>query len=161
VAKWLRVLTSKIWLPEFESRWGKYFLFINFLSVFGLPFGEPIRLRGGVRRHRPPLAEHVSQPLNGFHSNSVFLAPPGNTPTCIFHFRDLTYFKRNTEFFGANMFLTILFTRNQERSCVLYIWQAELSHVGFLEEKVLINITRWGYVPKCNWQAGNRFELFA
>jgi hypothetical protein len=33
-----------------------------------------MRSRGGVRRRRRrrPLAEHVSQPLNGFHSNSVF-----------------------------------------------------------------------------------------
>jgi hypothetical protein len=65
------------------------------------------------------------------------------------------------QFWGANMFLTILFPRNQDLSCVLYIWQAELSHVGFSEEKVLIIITRWGYGPKCNWQAGNRFELYA
>jgi hypothetical protein len=56
------------------------------------------------------------------------------------------------------MFLAILFPRNFH---VLYIWQAELSHVGFSEEKVLIIITRCGYGPKCNWQAANRFELLA
>jgi hypothetical protein len=47
------------------------------------------------------------------------------------------------------MFLTILFPRNKGLSHVLYIWQAELSHVGFSEEKVIIIITRWGYGPKC------------
>jgi hypothetical protein len=43
-------------------------------SLIGSPNGEPMRSRGGVRRRRRrrPLAEHVSQPLNGFHSNSVF-----------------------------------------------------------------------------------------
>jgi hypothetical protein len=58
------------------------------------------------------------------------------------------------------MFFAILFPGNQEISRVLYVWQAELSHVGFSEGKVLIIITRWGYGPKCNWQAANRFELF-
>jgi hypothetical protein len=59
------------------------------------------------------------------------------------------------------MFLTIVIPRDQELSTVLYIWQAELSHVGFSEKKVLIIITMWGYGPKCNLQATNRFELFA
>jgi hypothetical protein len=62
---------------------------------------------------------------------------------------------------GVNMFFAILFPGNQENSRVLYVWQAELSHVGFSEEKVIIIITRWGYRQKCNWQAANRFELFA
>jgi hypothetical protein len=58
------------------------------------------------------------------------------------------------------MFLAIVIPRGQELSTVLFIWQAELSHVGFSEEKVLIIITRWGYGPKCNLQATIRFELF-
>jgi hypothetical protein len=63
-----------------------------------------------------------------------FLVPPGNTPRLI----------------------------SQELSRVLYIWQAELSHVDFQWKKFLL-LSPGGAIGQnvTAWQAANRFELFA
>jgi hypothetical protein len=53
------------------------------------------------------------------------------------------------------MFWTIL---NQELSRVLYIWQAELSYVGFSEEKVFIIITKMGQNVTGKQQTGLNYS---
>jgi hypothetical protein len=50
------------------------------------------------------LYDHVAAAVSGARFATAelisfklgFLAPPGNIPRCIFHFRDMTYFMRNT-----------------------------------------------------------------
>jgi hypothetical protein len=59
-------------------------------------------------------------------SKGGFPVPPRNTHRLSFHFRDLTYFKRNAPLFGVNMFFAILFSGNQEISLFLYVWQSLL-----------------------------------
>jgi hypothetical protein len=69
-----------------------------------------IRSRGSVR-HRP-FAEHVSQPLDGFHSHFV-LSYLKVIPPVFFHFRDLTYFNRVPTRSGESKFP---FVKNQSKT---------------------------------------------
>jgi hypothetical protein len=133
-------------------------IFLRLSCIFGSPL-VTITWHG-VRRRRP-LAEHVLQPLDGFHwkSASLYLH---EIPTDIFFIFAIWPILSET-FWRKHVFCNLISWEPGNFTCVVCLASLVITCWIFRGKSYYYYHHQVGllYGPKCNWQAANRFELFA